>query len=152
VKASSAVLLFWYTANMKIGVAGSMQCTEKMMEICQALREQGHEVFMSKFGDEYVGKSDEEKEKLKLHHKYNHDAIREFWKPMQGADALVVANYDKNGIKNYIGGNSFLEMGFAHVLNQKIYLMNPVPDIPYYGTEIIAMRPVILNGDLNKVI
>ena len=136
---------------MRIGVAGSMQYTEKMMEICEALSKQGHEAFMSKFADAYVGKTDEEKEKLKLHHKYNHDAIREFWKQMQGADALVVANYVKYGIKNYIGGNSFLEMGFAHVLNQKIFLMNPIPDVPYYGTEITAMKPIVLNGDLSKV-
>jgi hypothetical protein len=136
---------------MKIGVAGSMQYTEKMVEICEGLRKLGHEVFMSKFADAYVGKSDDEKEKLKLNHKYNYDAIREFWKPMQGADALVVANYDKHGIKNYIGGNAFLEMGFAYILNQKIYLMNPIPDIPYYGTEIIAMKPRVINGDLRKI-
>jgi hypothetical protein len=136
---------------MKIGVAGSMQYTEKMVEICRVLRQQGHEVFMSKFSDVYIGKSDDEKEKLKLHHKYNHDAIREFWKPMQDADVLVVANYDKHGIKNYIGGNSFLEMGFAHVLNQRIYLMNPIPDMPYYGTEIIAMKPIVIDGDLSKI-
>lgn len=136
---------------MKIGVSGSMQYTEKMIEICRKLEAMGHTVFMSKFGSEYVGKNDEEKEKLKLHHKYNFDAIREFWVPMQDADALVVANYDKHGIKNYIGGNSFLEMGFAHVLNQKLYLMNPIPKMPYYETELIAMKPTILNGDLSKV-
>ena len=106
---------------------------------------------MSKFGDEYIGKSDEAKEKLKLKHKYNNDAIREFWKPMQDADALVVANYDKHGVKNYIGGNTFLEMGFAHVLNQKLYLMNPIPHMPYYETELIAMKPIILDGDLTKI-
>ena len=136
---------------MKIGVAGSMQYTEKMMEICAALEKLGHTTFMSKFGPAYVGKSDVEKEALKLHHKYNFDAIREFWKPMQDADALVVANYDKDGVKNYIGGNTFLEMGFAHVLNQKIYLMNPIPKMPYYGTEIIAMEPVVINGNLEKI-
>lgn len=136
---------------MKIGVAGSMQYTEKMIELCDQLRSMGHEVFMSKFGDQYVGKSDAEKEKLKLNHKYNFDAIREFWKPMQDADALLVANYDKNGIKNYVGGNSFLEMGFAHVLNQKIFLLNPVPEIPYYKTEILAMKPVVLNGKLSDI-
>jgi hypothetical protein len=58
---------------------------------------------------------------------------------------------DKNGIKNYIGGNTFLEMGFAHVLNQKIFLLNPIPEIPFYKTEIEAMRPVVLNGDLAKI-
>ncbi|HVX48219.1 MAG TPA: hypothetical protein VHA05_02570 [Candidatus Saccharimonadales bacterium] len=136
---------------MKIGVAGSMQYTERMVELCEQLEAMGHTSFMSKFGDAYIGKSDDEKEKLKLDHKYNYDAIREFWKPMQDADALLVANFDKHGIKNYIGGNTFLEMGFAHVLNQKIYLMNPIPKMPYYETEIIAMRPIVINGDLTKI-
>lgn len=128
-----------------------MQYTEKMLEVCAMLKAAGHNVFVSKFADAYVGKSDAEKEKIKLDHKYNYDAIREFWEPMQYADALLVVNCDKHGIKNYIGGNTFLEMGFAHVLNQKIYLLNPVPDMPYYKTEIIAMQPIVINGDLTKI-
>lgn len=136
---------------MKIGVAGSMQYTEKMIDIYDQLKALGHEVFMSKFGDQYVGKTDDKKEALKLKHKYNFDAIREFWEPMKKTDGLVVANYDKQGIKNYIGGNTFLEMGFAHVLNIPIYLMNPIPKMPYYETEIIAMKPIVLHGDLKKI-
>jgi len=136
---------------MKIGVAGSMQFTEKMMSLCDELEGLGHEAFMSKFAPYFVGKSDAEKEEIKLHQKNKNDAIREFWKPMQDADALLVANFDKHGIKNYIGGNAFLEMGFAHVLNQKIYLLNPIPRMPYYETEIVAMRPIVINGDLSKI-
>lgn len=136
---------------MKVGVAGSMQFTEQMIEVCDELEKLGHTAFMSKFKDNYVGKTDEEKEVQKMKDKYQNDAIREFWEPMQDADALVVVNLDKHGIKNYIGGNAFLEMGFAHVLNQKIFLMNPIPDMPYYGTEIIAMEPIVLHGDLTKV-
>ena len=136
---------------MKIGVAGSMQFTEKMMTLCDQLKALGHEPFMSKFGPAFVGKTDEEKEKIKLDQKYNHDAIREFWKPMQTADALLVANYDKHGIKHYIGGNAFLEMGFAHVLNQKLYLLHPIPKMPHYETEIRAMKPVVINGNLKKI-
>ena len=136
---------------MKIGVAGSMQFTDKMIEVCAELQKLGHTTFMSGFKDRYAGKTPADIEKLKLEDKYQHDAIREFWQPMQDADALLVLNYDKAGIKNYIGGNAFLEMGFAHVLGQKIYLMNPIPDMPYYGTEIIAMRPIVINGDLKKI-
>jgi hypothetical protein len=136
---------------MKTGVAGSMQFTEQMVKICEDLKALGHEVFMSKFADSYIGKTDAEKEKIKLNHKYNYDAIREFWKPMQNADALLVANFDKHGIKAHIDGNSFLEMGFAYVLGQKIYLLNPIPKMPYYETEIIAMKPIVINGDLSKI-
>ncbi|MDP3992633.1 MAG: hypothetical protein Q8Q05_00195 [bacterium] len=104
---------------MRIGVAGSMQFTEKMVEACDRLKKLGHSVFISSFGPSYIGKSAPE--------------------------------YDKHGIKNYIGGNTFLEMGFAHILNQKIFLLNPVPEMPYYQTEIVAMRPVVINGDFAKI-
>ncbi|MEK7094820.1 MAG: hypothetical protein AAB886_01805, partial [Patescibacteria group bacterium] len=70
---------------------------------------------------------------------------------MQVVDAVLALNLDRKGIPNYIGGNTFLELGFAHVLDKKIYLFNPVPDIHFYDTEIIAMRPVILNGDLARI-
>ena len=136
---------------MKVGVAGSMQFTERMMDLCERLEELGHEAFMSKFAPYFVGKTDDEKERIKLHQKNKKDAIREFWKPMQDADALLVANFDKHGIENYIGGNAFLEMGFAHVLDQKIFLLNPIPRMPYYETEIIAMQPVVIDGDLSKI-
>ena len=136
---------------MKVGVAGSMQFTEKMMDLCEQLEELGHEAFMSKFAPYFVGKTDDEKERIKLHQKNKKDAIREFWKPMQDADALLVANFDKHGIENYIGGNAFLEMGFAHVLDQKIFLLNPIPHMPYYETEIIAMQPIVIDGDLSKI-
>lgn len=136
---------------MKIGVSGSMHFTEKMMELCESLEKLGHSAFMSKFGPSFVGKTDEEKEQIKLEQKYTNDAIREFWVLMKDADAILVANYAKHGIENYIGGNAFLEMGFAHVLNQKIFLLHPIPEMPYYGTEIIAMKPIILDGDLSRI-
>ncbi len=136
---------------MRVGVVGSMQFTERMMEIRDQLIAMGHDAFMTNLADPFIGKDDNEKEKIKIHQKQNKDAIREFWRLMQGADAILVANFDKHGIKNYIGGNTFLEIGFAHVLNQKIFLLNPIPDIPYYKTEIEAMKPIILDGDLTKI-
>ena len=81
-------------------MVGSMQHTEKMLDLKDKLEKLGHQVFVSKFAQSMVGKSDGEKEKMKLHQKYNLDAIREFWKLMQGADAILVANFDKNGIRN----------------------------------------------------
>lgn len=136
---------------MKIGIIGSMQMTERMLELRNKLKDLGHDAFITNFADSFVGKSDEEKEKIKIEQKNNQDAIREFWNLMQGADAVLVANYDKNGIANYIGGNALMEIGFAHVLNQKIFLLNPVPEIPFYKSEIEAVKPVIINGDLSLI-
>ena len=59
-------------------------------------------------------------------------------------------NTDKDGKSNYIGGNTFLEMGFAHVLGKSIYVLNPLPEVSYRD-ELDAMKPVVLNGDLNLI-
>lgn len=135
---------------MKIGVVGSMQFAEKLVLYRDKLKKLGHDSFLTDLHVGFHGKTDTEKEKLKLKQKYHNDAIREFWRAMQRADGILVLNFDKCGIKNYIGGNTFLEMGFAHILNQKIFLLNPIPDT-IYTTEIIAMKPIVINGDLSKI-
>ena len=136
---------------MKIGIIGSMQFAEKMIEFGDELGRRGHDAFVTKFAAGMVGKDDEEKEKMKIHQKNSLDAIREFWRLMQGADAVLVLNYYKHGIKNHIGGNTLMEIGFAHVLNQKIFLLNPIPDMPYCRSEIEAVRPVVIHGDLTLI-
>ncbi len=136
---------------MKIGIIGSMQYTDRMLEVRDELTALGHEAFLTNLHVAFIGKTAEEIEVIKIDQKNNKDAIREFWNAMQGADAVLALNYDKHGIKNYIGGNTFLEIGFAHVLNQKIFLLNPIPEIQFYKTEIEAMKPVILHGDLDKI-
>ncbi len=136
---------------MKIGIIGSMQYTEQMLEARDALNKLGHEAYVTDLHEAFIGKTDEEKEVIKIHQKNNMDAIREFWNAMQGGDAVLVLNLDKHGIKNYIGGNTLMEIGFAHVLNQKVFLYNPIPDIQFYKSEIEAVQPIIINGDLAKV-
>lgn len=137
---------------MKIGIIGSMQHTERMLELRDKLIGLGHDAYVTNLAAPFIGKTDEEKEAIKIEQKNNQDAIREFWNLMQGGDAILVANFDKHGIANYIGGNAFLEMGFAHVLNQKIFLLNPIPEMPYYKTEIVAMKPTVINGDLGLIV
>ena len=51
---------------MKIGVIGSMQYTEQMIEARNTLITFGHEAFLTDLHEPFVGKSDEEKEKIKL--------------------------------------------------------------------------------------
>jgi len=81
----------------------------------------------------------------------NEDLIKRYYRLIGQSDAILVVNIDKKGIKNYIGGNTLMEIGFAHVLNQKIFMWNSIPDMPYCKTEIEAVKPIIINGDLTKV-
>jgi len=137
---------------MRVGIIGSMQVTERMYEAAEELKKQGHDAFVvSIFAASFVGKDDDEKEKIKIHQKNNEDAIRKDMKIIEGTDAVLALNLDKDGVPNYIGGNTFLEIGYAHFLGKKVYLYNPIPQIPFYKTELVAISPVILNGDLSQL-
>ncbi len=128
-----------------------MVFTEKMLEIQKYLEAKGHIVFVSGFCEAYAGKTESEKEALTIFDKNEKDAIREFWEKIKQSDAILVLNYDRHNIKNYIGGNTLMEIGFAHVLNKNIFLLNPIPEIPFYSSEIEAVKPIILNGDLEQI-
>ena len=136
---------------MKIGVIGSMQLTEDMLEIKDHLVRLEHNAYLTNLHNDFIGKSDGEKERIKIYQKNNLDAIKEFWYLMQDGEAVLVFNKTRKGIENYIGGNTFLEMGFAYILNQEIFLYNPIPDIDLYKTEIKAMKPKIIYQDLTKI-
>lgn len=136
---------------MKIAICASMVFAEKMLEVKRQLEKIGHIAFISQFAEGYLGKTEKEKEELAVHDKNEHDAIRKFWEIIKKSDAILVLNYDRKGIRNYIGGNTLMEIGFAHVLNKQIFLMNPIPDIEYYRSEIEAVSPVILDQNLNQI-
>jgi nucleoside 2-deoxyribosyltransferase len=90
--------------------------------------------------------NDEERINVKI----EHDFIREHFRKIEQADAILVLNYKKKDIEGYIGGNTFLEMGHAFGLGKKIYLLYPVPAMDY-NVEMHAMQPIILDGDLTKL-
>jgi len=138
---------------MRIGIIGSMQFTEKMVEVRQLLINLGHDAYVTSYASSFVGKTDEEKEILKIEQKRNEneDVIKEYWDLMQGGDAVLVLNLDKHGIPNYVGGNTLMEIGFAHVLGQKIFLWNPIPDQFYLKYEIESVWPIVINGDLSLI-
>jgi hypothetical protein len=98
-----------------------------------------------------VEKVQQEKEGGTFHDRaIQNDAIRRYWNILKDSDAALVANYDKKGVKGYIGGNAFLEMGFAHVLKKPIYLLFDVPTMGY-SDEIRAMQPICLEGNIKKL-
>lgn len=60
-------------------------------------------------------------------------------------DVLLILNYTHRGIKNYVGGNSFMEMVLAYYLNKPIYLLNDIPNNMTYSEEIKALYPIVIH-------
>ncbi len=141
---------------MKIYVLGSSRFFKDMVEAKDKLRELGHdgwihpdyeafakgekhEILDRAFSGEYAAVK-RENNYLKVHYKH-----------ILESDAILCVNVEKNGIKNYIGGNVLIEIGQAYVNNKKIFFMYGMPkDLPYMD-EIESMDPICLNGDLSKI-
>jgi hypothetical protein len=91
-----------------------------------------------------------ESRKESAENKIKDNLIRKYYNTIKESDSVLILNLDKEGIKNYMGGNSFIEMAFAHVLNKKIFLYNPIPQM-IYSDEIITCQPTIINQNLNLI-
>jgi nucleoside 2-deoxyribosyltransferase len=119
----------------------------KLRKIKRELLKLGHQVFMpTDFGIDYITISNKKYGQVKKEKK----AIKKHFEKIKKSEAILVCNFDKKGIKNYIGGNTFLEIGYAYILGKKIFLLNPIPKM-LYEAEIIGMEPIILKGDLRKI-
>jgi hypothetical protein len=78
------------------------------------------------------------------------DLINMHWHKILKCDCILVANYEKKGIPGYVGGNTFLEMGFAFVTGKPIFMLNPLPEMGY-SSEMQGMQPIVINGDLRMI-
>lgn len=83
--------------------------------------------------------------------KREYDTFRDHYARILESDAVLFVNAEKNGVKNYIGGNVLIEMGQAHVNNKKIFFLYGMPTGLPYMDEIEAMDPVCLNGVLGDI-
>lgn len=142
---------------MNIAICGSLDFAHEIRELADRLEARGFTVEIPPTARAVLdGKASLEEIKAEKaggtfsQRAIKNDAIRRYWKIIQQTDAILVANYDKKGIVGYIGGNTFLEMGFAHVLDKPIYLLNNIPDM-LYRDEMLAMQPTIIHGDVSKI-
>ncbi len=135
---------------MRITLCGSMRFNDKFLELKTKLEALGHAMYMPvavegiDYWSEDGADRQEAKKNLRLVEKHL-DKINE-------SDAILVANYTKGDIENYIGANSFLEMGYAKYKGKKIFLLHPLPDQKYIEDELVSFEPIVLNGDLSLIL
>ncbi len=78
--------------------------------------------------------------------------MRGHFDAVEKGDAILVINETKKGVDNYIGGNVLIEMALAFYLKLPIYILNKIPEQSAFLEEIIAMEPIELHGDFEKLI
>jgi len=132
----------------KIALCSSSKFFDKLPEIKKELSQQGYFVYLPSMKDFHHNKED-------ALSKIQNNLIKEhFWKIDQ-SDAVYVANFTKNKIKGYIGGNVLLEMGKAFDRDIPIFLKYDFSKELSYKEEILAMQPIVIGRDwpnMNKII
>ena len=140
--------------KQKITICGSIAFFKEMLEAKEELKSLGHEVEMppthirndegemipvmeyyrlrKEASDDKAWIWDKKEEAMKLH-----------FDKVQNSDSVLILNYTKKEIQNYIGANTLLEMGLAFHLKKPIFLLNEIPEVNY-KEEILGMKPRII--------
>lgn len=153
---------------MKITLCGSIAFYEQMEELKNKLEDKGHEVYIPLLSNEapremgggkkiYFGQYIEDKGGIDTFNQgheiwdLKEKAIQDHFEKIEWCDAILVANYEKNGLEGYISGNTLIEIGLSFYLKKKIYILNSVSSKLSYKQEIYGMKPIFLEGDLSSL-
>lgn len=146
---------------MKITLCGSIAFIDEMEKISKSLESLGHEVKFPpvelslpdgtriKSGDYYLHKKQSGENDEATWEMVHQNIINHFEK-IKWSEAILICNFNKNGVVNYLGPNTLIEMGVALSMNKKIYLLHPIPEVSW-KEEILGIQPTVISGDLNKL-
>lgn len=135
---------------MKIVLCGSISACSEIDSVAEKLRNFGHEVEIPlgctnlKLRERTEVAAEE-----KAQDKIEGDLLRRYFQKIKDRDILIAVNPEKRGIQGYIGGNTLIELSFGHVLGKPLYCLYAPGEVPYLS-EILAMQPTILDGDLSR--
>lgn len=135
---------------MKILVICSKKFYDKIPSIAEELEKKGHILSMPNCFDDPATEDRYRALGPEEHSKWKSGMIKHSAQVIQDNDAVLVLNFDKDCIKNYIGGATFLEMYDAFRCGKKIFMYNDIPEGILHD-EIRGFGPIILSGKLDKI-
>ena len=140
----------------KVVICGSMRFVDKMIEWRQRLESQGYSVDVPTFFDFH--KIRDEEGDLERFEEYKRVETKKHFEKVDAGDIILILNYDKDGKKNYIGGNTFAEISYAmalklcHGRDIEIYTVNPLPNDLPYSEELSAWMIRQWDDNLERII
>ena len=135
---------------MKIFIICSKKFYSHIPPIKDKLEKSGHKITLPNCYDDPATEDRYRKLGNREHSEWKAEMLKHSTEIIENNDAVLVLNFEKNGIINYIGGATFLEMYDAFRLNKRIYLLNGIPE-GLLKDEIIGFNPIILKGNLAKI-
>lgn len=135
---------------MKIFLACSKHFYHKIPKIKEVLEQQRHKITLPNSYDDPF-----KEERMKTLGKEEHIKFKQKMMKLHAPkikinDAILVLNFNKKNIPNYVGGGTFIEVIKAWELNKKIFFYNSLPRCAFTD-ELMAINPTIINGNLSLI-
>lgn len=144
--------------SVVVTICSSANFYKKVMQLQSQLEKHGHQAIIPHTAEKMKKSGDYDASHYRTwlkdaddYHKKS-SLMRGHFKEVEKGDVLLVVNEEKHGAKNYIGGNVLIEMALGFYLNKPIYILNDIPEASNFLEEIIAMEPVVLKGDTEKLL
>lgn len=135
---------------MKIFLICSKSFYDRIPEIKKELESMGHSITLPNSYDNPLAENEYRNLGKEEHSKWKAEMIKHSTEVINNNDSVLVLNFEKNNLKNYIGGATFIEMYDAFRIGKKIYLYNDIPEGILHD-EIIGFSPIIIHGNLQEI-
>src|SRR3989338_7098474 len=138
---------------MKIFLCGSLTFNMEMMDAKREVEELGHEVDLPQSALDGYSKewwAELRKSDAGEFLRFKDESMRGHFDKVVWADAILVCNYEKNGVGGYIGPNTLMEMGLGFYLRKKLFLLFPSTQ-ESLEEDMRVLRPSVLNGNVTMV-
>jgi hypothetical protein len=135
---------------MKIMILCSKHFYCKIALIKSFLESRGHKVTLPNSYEEPFKEERMKTLSKEEHIKFKQKMMRLHEPKIKKNDAVLVLNFVKKGIPNYIGGGTFMEVVKAWELNKKIFFWNSLPNCSFTD-ELTGINPIIIHRDLHKI-
>lgn len=135
-------------------ICSSMRFAEDILKTKKELESKGHIVHIP-VDTEHIIENPHLPDSLEedCKHLQESNILKRCFDLIAESDAILVLNYEKHGVKGYMGTSVLMEVGLAHYLEKKIFLLNNIPDYnkQRWAHEVHAVNPIVLNGNLERI-
>ncbi len=140
-----------------IVICSSASFYEKLFPIQNELKKLKFKVVLPKTANTMKKQNNFNVESVKTWYKNPNDyskkqkLMKEHFEKIIKGDIILVANFDKNNLEGYVGGNTLMEMTIAFFYKKPIFVLNDISENLSFKEEIYGLTPRFLNGDLSKI-
>lgn len=140
-----------------ITICSSAAFYKEVLDVQKQLRKMGYTVLIPKTANLMKKRNDFDVSHYKIWFTNSADyqkktsLMQGHFKKVIKADAILVVNNEKNGIKGYIGGNVLLEMFLAYLHKESIFVLHPLGKNLALEEEILGLSPIFLNSKLDTI-